>query len=173
MYIVSSFVIKISYQMRGNVCQCLAPSRSLQGKHVLLAGGVVALHSLNTFAPPISILVKAGAEESIRYGFTDPVENCLLACLCVRACYQVDASSFSYRTFGPSNLSPAEIHMMYTEAKSMEEQYKNEFTGVCVCVCVFMVFGYTCVHDIWLVFLFGHTMQRGLWNTLRALTLKC
>ena len=123
--------------MRGIECQCLAPSCSSQGKHVLLAGGVVALHSLNTFAPPISILVKAGAEESIRYGFTEPVEYYLLVCVCVCA-IQFDACSFSYRTFGPSNLSPAEIHMMYTEAKSMEEQYKNEFTGmfVCVCVCV-------------------------------------
>ena len=33
---------------------------------MLLAGNGLTLHTLKTFAPPISILVKAGAEDSIR-----------------------------------------------------------------------------------------------------------
>ena len=37
-----------------------------QGKHVLIAGSIASLRALQTFAPPISILVKAGAEDSIK-----------------------------------------------------------------------------------------------------------
>lgn len=36
-----------------------------KGKHVLMAGSLIAVQSLKSFAPPISILIKAGAEDSI------------------------------------------------------------------------------------------------------------
>ena len=39
----------------------------MKGKCVLISGSLMAVQALKKFAPPISILIKAGAEDSIRY----------------------------------------------------------------------------------------------------------
>uniref|UniRef100_A0A1X7SGD2 Uncharacterized protein n=1 Tax=Amphimedon queenslandica TaxID=400682 RepID=A0A1X7SGD2_AMPQE len=61
----------IHYERHGDTGFAVIPreaftSDNSKGKHVLVGGSIASLHRLKTFAPPISILVKAGAEESIK-----------------------------------------------------------------------------------------------------------
>ncbi len=91
----------------------------MKGKCVLISGSLMAVQSLKKFAPPISILIKAGAEDSIRW----LIISCSIYCSYDWWC------NFVIRAFGYDYLSPEEIQQMYSEARMMDEQHGHEFTG--------------------------------------------